>query len=143
MDLMEFLTEARNKDLDLTQDYFFVCSFSPNRNNLLKKVTSNLKPTKVKFKYNIQDSYNDLDLESFAGGSMVKMKGDKELKNRINIYNLNSGTYIKIFDSKYDCLNYYMEERNQYIENLRNSVSSIENDIIETNNKLQKEIDNL
>lgn len=143
MDLMEFLTEARNKDLDLTQGYFFVCSFSPNRNNLLKKVTSNLKPTKVKFKYNIQDSYNDLDLKSFAGGSMVKMKEDKELKNRINIYNLNSGTYIQIFDSKYDCLNYYMEERNQYIENLRNSVSSIENDIIETNNKLQKEIDNL
>lgn len=143
LDLEEFLIEAKNHNTDLTNKIYYVCNFSPNKNNLLKKITSNLKPTKVKFKYNIDVSYSKYDLGSFARGSMVKLKGDKELKNNINVYNLNSGDYIKIFESKYDCLNYYMEERNKYINRLKKLVGDIEEDIISNNNKLQKEIDNL
>lgn len=143
LDLEEFLLIARRNNVDLTNKIYYVCDFSPNRNNLLKKITSNLKPTKVRFKYNLDSSYSDYDLRSFARGSMVKLKGDKELKNNLNVYNLNSGDFIKIFESKYDCLNYYMEERNKYINRLKKLVGNIEEEIVSSNNKLQKEIDNL
>lgn len=46
------------------------------------------------------------------------MNGEKELSKKIEIYNLNSGTFLYIFEDKYKCLEKYLEFQQDYLDNL-------------------------
>lgn len=143
MDIIEFVKYVIENKIDVTDGYYYVCNFVPNKNNLLKKVSSNLKPTKIKFKSNI-DELNSYDSLSYQIESkLVVVKGEKELSKRLDVYNQNSGTFLHIFRDKYDCLDYYITQQNKYIGQVEAVLTEIKNSYLDIQNKLQKEVDKL
>lgn len=117
LNIKDFLTNVLENNEDIAGKIFYVCNFVPNSKNLLKNVNSNVRPTKIKFKKNVV-AMGFYDFTYTFSEFICVMKGDKELSKKIEIYNLNSLTFLYIFEDKYKCLEKYLELQQEYLDNL-------------------------
>lgn len=117
MNIKDFLTKILENNEDIAGKIFYICNFVPNSKNLLKNVKSNVRPTKIKFKKNVvgMDFY---DITYSVSEFICVMNGEKELSKKIEIYNLNSGTFLYIFEDKDKCLEKYIALQQEYLDNL-------------------------
>lgn len=144
----DFVKQAIKDKKQISERFYYVCNYEHNKNNLFKKVSANLKPTKIKL-----DSWIDSEIKKDSNSSMISFeisrckvatyKKEKNLNKCIDLYNQNSSSYAYIFEDKQECLDFYLSLKQKHIDSIRDKLILLEQQFEKNKNSLQDDINNL
>lgn len=144
----KFIEQAFANKEKISDKYYYVCNYVPKTSNLFKKISAHLKPTRIKISEHIdseilgESKWND-SIYDITRRQVYQYVGDKKLTKRIDTYNLNSGSFIYIFDDKKECVEFYLELRRKHLDAIKEQLNLMERKLEKDESKIKNEINKL